>query len=113
MSQKNSGKGSKRASKKEVRLAALGRTAYGKIGLSGLALGSLSLGVGAVAHAQQAPTRKSSDRPAVPAKAAKVKRRGFKGTPLASQGTLPRNGAGLYAQNTAAPLRTVAGANIK
>jgi TonB-dependent receptor len=113
MSQKKSGNGSRRASKKETRLAALGRTAYGKIGLSGLALGSLSLGVGAVAHAQQAPTRKNSDQPAVPAKAAKRKRRGFKATPLASHGTLPRNGAGLYAQNTAAPLPTIGGANMK
>ena len=108
MTQKQLGNGFRNVSKQETRLGALGRTAYGKIGLSGLALGSLSLGVGGVAHAQQAPTRKNSDPSAVPAKAAKVKRRGFKATPLASQGKLSRNGAGLYAQNTARPGPTIA-----
>ena len=110
MTQKQLGNGFRNVSKQETRLSALGRTAYGKIGLSGLALGSLSLGVGGVAHAQQAPTRKNSDQPAVPAKAAKVKRRGFKATPLASRGKLSRNGAGLYAQNTAQPGPIIAAA---
>ena len=111
MTQKKLVKRLRNASKKETGLGALGRNAYGKIGLSGLALGSLSLGAGSVAHAQQVPTHKNSDQPAVPAKAAKAKRRGFKATPMASQGMLARNGAGLYAQNTARPASAVAVTN--
>ena len=113
MSRKTLRNASKNAFKKNVNLGALGRTAYAKIGISGLALGSITLGVGGVAHAQNAPTRKNSDQPAVPAKAAKAKRRGFKATPMASQGMLARNGAGLYAQNTAQPGPTIAAANTK
>jgi TonB-dependent receptor len=113
MSRKTLRNAAKSAFKRNVGLKTLGGTAYANIGISGLALGSLTLGVGGVAHAQNTPTRKSSDRPAVPAKAAKVKRRGFKATPMASHGMLPRNGAGLYAQNTAQPAPAVAGANMK
>ena len=113
MSRKTLRNASKNAFKKNVNLGALGRTAYAKIGISGLALGSITLGVGGVAHAQNAPTRKKSDQPAVPAKAAKVKRRGFKATPMASQGMLSRNGAGLYAQNTAQPSPVIATASTK
>ena len=83
MSRKTSRNGSKNAIKKGARLAGLSRTACGNLSLSGLALGSLSLGIGGVAHAQTVPARKRPDRPAVPAKAAKAKRRGFKATPLA------------------------------
>ena len=66
MSRKTSRNGSKNAMKKGARLAGLGRAAYGNLGLSGLALGSLSLGIGGVAHAQSAPTGKRSDQPAAP-----------------------------------------------
>ncbi len=113
MSRKTLRNASKNAFKRDAGLGALGRTAYAKIGFSGLALGSLTLGVGGVAHAQNTPTRKSSDRPAVPAKAAKAKRRGFKATPMASHGMLSRNGAGLYAQNTARPAPTIAAGNTR
>ena len=110
MSRKTSRNGSKNAMKKGTRLAGLGRAAYGNLGLSGLALGSLSLGIGGVAHAQNLPARKGSDQPAAPAKAAKAKRRGFKATPLASAGTFAPNGAGLYAQNSAPAANATAAA---
>ena len=111
MSRKTSRNGSKNAIKKGARLAGLGRAAYGNLGLSGLALGSLSLGIGGVAHAQNLPARKGADQPAAPAKAAKAKRRGFKATPLASAGTFAPNGAGLYAQNSAPAASATAAAN--
>jgi len=112
MSRKTLRNASKNVLKKNGRLGALGRTAYAKMGISGLALGSLTLAAGGVAQARNAPIRNSSDQPAAPAKATKVKQRGFKATPMASQGKLlPRNGAGLFAQNTAAPLPTIATSN--
>ena len=113
MSRKTLRNAAKNAFKRDAGPGAVGRTAYAKIGFSGLALGSLTLGVGGVAHAQNTPTRKNSDRPAVPAKAAKAKRRGFKATPMASHGMLSRNGAGLYAQNTARPTPTLAAGNTR
>jgi len=112
MSRKTLRNAAKNAFKKDARLGAVGRKAYAKIGISGLALGSLTLGVGAVAHAQNAPAGKNTDQPAVPAKAAKARRRGFKATPLAALGTLTPYGVGLYAQNTAAPGSAPAGASI-
>jgi TonB-dependent receptor len=113
MSRKTLRNAAKSAFKRNVGLNGLGGPAYAKIGISGLALGSLTLGVGGVAQAHNAPTRKSSDQPAVPAKAAKAKRRGFNATPLASRGMLPRNGAGLYAQNTAQPSPVIATSSAK
>jgi len=108
MSRKTLRNASRNVLKEIVRPDALGRTAYAKIGISGLALGSLTLAAGGVAQAHNAPTRKGSDQAAVPAKAANVKRRGFKATPMAWQRKLPSNGAGLYAQNTATPSPTIA-----
>ena len=51
MSRKTLRNASKNAFKKNVNLGAMGRTAYAKIGISGLALGSITLGAGGVAHA--------------------------------------------------------------
>ena len=105
MSRKTLRNASKNAFKKNSRVGALGRTGYAKIGISGVALALLTLGVGGVAYARNAPTRKSSDQPAAPAKA---KRRGFNAMPMAS-----RNGAGLNARNTAQPSPVIATASTK
>ncbi len=110
MSRKTSRNASKNAFKKSARIGALGRTAYAKFGFSGLALGSLSLAVGGVAHAQSTPAqKKGADAPVAPAKAVKARQRGFKATPLAALGRITPTGAGLYAQNSAAPSNTIGG----
>ena len=112
MSRKTVRNGAKSAFKRKVGLNGPGGTAYARIGISGLALGSLTFGVG-LAQAHNAPARKSSDQPAVPGKASKTQWRGFKATPMASRDMLPRNGAGLYAQNTAPPSSIIAAPSAK
>lgn len=80
------------------------RTVSAKIGLSGLALGSLSLSVAGVAHASSVTVHtRSTDQSGVPAKAVTPKRRGFKATPLAPLGKPTRTGARLYADNVPHP----------
>ena len=111
MSRKTLRNASKNAFKKNAGFGVLGRTAYAKIGLSGLALGSLSLAANGVAHAQSAPATKRTNQPPIPGKAVKARRRGFKATPLASTGLFSANGAGLYAQNNAAPAGAAAHRN--
>lgn len=101
MSRKTLRNASKNAFKKNARLGVLGRSAYAKIGLSSLALGSMTLGLQGVANAQNASTTKGSDQPAVPGAAAKTKRRGHPAKPMASTGLFSRGGAGLLAQNMA------------
>ena len=101
MSRKTLRNASARAFKRNAGLDVLGRSAYAKFGFSGLALGSLTLAAGGVAHAQNAP-RKGADQPAVPGATGKIKRRGFKAKRLASTGLFSRTGAELYAQNDAA-----------
>jgi iron complex outermembrane receptor protein len=113
MSRKTVRNAAKSAFKRRVGLKALGGTAYANIGISGLALGSLTLGVGGVAHAQNTPARKSADPAAMPAKAAKAKRSGFKATPMGPHGVLARNGAGLYAQNAAQPAPIITAGNTR
>jgi TonB-dependent receptor len=108
MSRKTLRNASKHAFKKNAGLGALGRSAYAKIGLSGLALGSMTLAAQGVAHAATASAGAGSDQPAVPGVAAKSKRRGLRATPMASTGMFARNGAGLFAMNTG-PVQSAAG----
>ena len=87
---------------------AVSRAVYRKLGVSGLALGSLSLTLGALAHARTMPLQKMrANGPAVPARARR-KLRGFKAMPLTTLGQIEPSGAGLYAQNAAAPRDTIA-----
>jgi len=108
MSRKTMRNASKHAFKKSAGLGVLGRSAYAKIGLSGLALGSMTLAAQGVAHAAAASVGKGSDQPAVPGAAVKAKRRGLPATPMASTGLFTRNGAGLLAANTG-PVQSAAG----
>ncbi len=102
MSRKTLRNATRNAVKKNARLRKLGHSAGATLGISGLALGSLTLGAGGVAHARTAP-EKSSHRPPVPGKAAKARQRGFNATPMASLGLLSASGVGLYAENTTVP----------
>ena len=112
MSRKTSRNESKNVRKQHARLAVLGRKASAKIGLSGLALGSLSLAVGGVAHAQSASVQSKGDSvPPLPGKNVRRKARGFKATPLAGLGRISPTGAGLYAQNSASDSSTIAAGN--
>lgn len=98
----------KNALKKSAKLsAAAGRSAYSRIGLSSLALGSLTFGMTALAHAQAAASASNADGAKAPPSDSKVKPQSKRrlGNPanvrLASSGTLPANGAGLLAQAAA------------
>ena len=108
MSRKTLRNASKRAFTKNAGFGALGRSAYAKIGLSGLALGSMTLAAQGVAHAATASAGRGKDQPAVSGAAAKIKRRGRPATPMASTGLLARNGAGLLAMNSG-PVQNAAG----
>ena len=85
------------------RITAL-RLPYSTIGLSSLALGSMAFVSGA--HAQDASPNKdanaNSGKPKTAPTARQAKSLRSKVTRLASNGTLPANGAGLIAQNTQA-----------
>lgn len=88
------------------------RLPYSTLGLSGLALGSMAFA--SVLHAQGAAPAKDSNARASKPKAAptaqQMKSLRSKVTKVASSGLLPADGAGLFAQNTAAtaPPGTVA-----
>jgi iron complex outermembrane receptor protein len=103
MSRKTARNASKNESKKNDRLVSLDRTT--KIGLSGLALGSLTLAAsGGLAHAQNAPAASDNTQPKGTADApqAGTRVRGHRAQPMASTGSLPADGAGLVAQASAA-----------
>ncbi len=103
MSRKTS-RNTKNALKKAARLAEASRSVYSKIGLSSLALGSLTLGASGALHAQNATTHQGADGAKSPQATTKAKPQPRKrlGNPatlhLADSGTLPANGAGLMAQ---------------
>jgi iron complex outermembrane recepter protein len=108
MSRKSRRNVSKNAAQAERSLAL--RLPYSTLGLSSLALGSMAI-AGAV-HAQDAAASsgKSTDgvKPKATPSAAQVKSLRSKLTRLASSGALPTDGAGLLAQNSAAPAAATA-----
>ena len=105
MSRKTSRHAFKNASKKDARTRAGDRIACLKLGLSGLAVGSIAMAVSGLLHAQDAPTRTSASGPKGARRAAqpgsRLGRRGHRAMPMASSGILPAGGAGLIAQASA------------
>ena len=109
MSRKSLRNASRNVVKKERGRSALGRTVCARIGVSGLALGSLSLGVGGVARAQTAPAQKDNpDQAAMQAKAARRRSRGFSAMQLSSQVGQDSSNAGLSAQKAGGSANTIA-----
>jgi len=115
MSRKTARNASKNESKKNARLLSLDRTTCSKIGISGLALGSLTLAAGGLAQAQNAPNTLAaggaSDGTAAKAQQPRTKPLGRPAQPQAANGApaakpgwaIPANGAGLrLAQATTA-----------
>ncbi|MGH8298720.1 MAG: TonB-dependent receptor [Steroidobacteraceae bacterium] len=129
MSRKTARNASKNESKKTARLLSLGRTTCSKIGFSGLALGSLTLAAGGLAHGQNAqnapaaggtnangaanaqqPSTRTRGRAAQPMAASAAQPRAAKGAlPAKADWRIPANGSGLLAQ--ASPSATATQAN--
>jgi iron complex outermembrane receptor protein len=104
MSRKTSRNG-KNALKKSARLSGTSRLVSSKIGLSSLALGSLTFGMTALAHAQSASGASGAEGAKAPPANAKTKsqekrRLGNPASLRLAANTLPPDGAGLLAQAT-------------
>jgi len=103
MSRKTSRNASQRESKKNDRLLRPGR-ASSKLGFSGLALGSLTLAAGSLAHAQNAQNAPaaggSNDNSATNAQQPSGRALGHRAQPMASTGAAPASGAIRLAQAT-------------
>ncbi len=84
---------------------ALKRTS--KIGLSSLAVGSVTFGVAGLLHAQNATPTNSSAKPKESHDSAARGRKQSRNVGLAASGALPSNGAGLIAQTAPAPAANV------
>ncbi len=113
MSRKTMRNASKNAFKRNARFDVRGRTAYAKIGFSGLALGSLTLASSALAHASSAPAAAGTSGPGS-ANAqlgnAQARRRGHRAQQMASTGVFPAQGAGLLADAGSGPAAAPGGA---
>src|SRR5579862_2862427 len=96
----------KNALKKSARLSGMSRSVPSKVGLSSLALGSLTFGMTALAHVQAATSASGADGAKAPPGNSKAKpqarrRLGNPATLHLAATTLPPDGAGLLAQATA------------
>jgi iron complex outermembrane recepter protein len=115
----------KNALKKGAQLSGMGPAVRSKIGLSSLALGSLTFGMSGLLHAQDAVSANNTngtDGAKLPQASSKAKARRRLGNPanlrLASSAALPANGAGLLAQaapaaNQAVPESTTSASTLQ